>query len=149
MQLKIMFYEDGSVFCCRTLKTDIFVHDPVRKWNLTNRKLAAEPAGVPVCVVSTVEFVLWRSSVAQTIWNQTWQIHIVLKIIKNVFVRFKVFTSASMKFSVFWDVLPCSQVDVGRRFRGAFYLYHQGYFRYSRLRVWSLESFGMYCRVVK
>jgi hypothetical protein len=24
-----------------------------------------------------------------------------------------------MRFRVFWDVLPCSQVDVGRRFRGA------------------------------
>jgi hypothetical protein len=25
-----------------------------------------------------------------------------------------------MKFRVFWDVLPCSQIDVDRRFRGAF-----------------------------
>jgi hypothetical protein len=31
-----------------------------------------------------------------------------------------------MKFRVFWDVLPCSQVDVDGRFRGAYCLHHQG-----------------------
>jgi hypothetical protein len=31
-----------------------------------------------------------------------------------------------IKFSVFWDVLPCSQVDVDRRFWGAYCLHHQG-----------------------
>jgi hypothetical protein len=31
-----------------------------------------------------------------------------------------------MKFKVFWDVLPCSQIDVDRRFRGAYCLHHQG-----------------------
>jgi hypothetical protein len=31
-----------------------------------------------------------------------------------------------IKFSVFWDVLPFSQVDVDRRFRGAYCLHHQG-----------------------
>jgi hypothetical protein len=30
-----------------------------------------------------------------------------------------------MKFGVFWDVLPCSQVDVDRRFRNVYYLHHQ------------------------
>jgi hypothetical protein len=30
-----------------------------------------------------------------------------------------------LKFRVFWDVLPCSQVDVNRRFRGAYCLHHQ------------------------
>jgi hypothetical protein len=28
-----------------------------------------------------------------------------------------------MKFRVFWDVLPCSQVDIVRRFRGAYCLH--------------------------
>jgi hypothetical protein len=32
----------------------------------------------------------------------------------------------TMKFSVFWDVAPCSEVDVDRRFRGAYCLHHQG-----------------------
>jgi hypothetical protein len=32
-----------------------------------------------------------------------------------------------MKFRVFWDIMPCSQIDVERRFRGAWCLHHQGY----------------------
>jgi hypothetical protein len=39
-------------------------------------------------------------------------------------VRFQVLTAASMKLRVFWDVVPCSQVDVDRRFRGAYCLHH-------------------------
>jgi hypothetical protein len=35
------------------------------------------------------------------------------------YVRFQVHTAASMKFRVFWDVLPCCQIDVDRRFTGA------------------------------
>jgi hypothetical protein len=31
-----------------------------------------------------------------------------------------------MKFRVFWDVAPCSHVEVYRRFRGAYCLHHQG-----------------------
>jgi hypothetical protein len=30
-------------------------------------------------------------------------------------VRFQVLMAASMKFRVFWDVLPCIQIDVERR----------------------------------
>jgi hypothetical protein len=41
-------------------------------------------------------------------------------------VRFQVLTEASMKFTVFWDVAPCSHVEVDRRFRGAYCLHHQG-----------------------
>jgi hypothetical protein len=40
-------------------------------------------------------------------------------------VIFQVLTAASMKFRVFWDVAPCSHVDVDRRFRGAYCLHHQ------------------------
>jgi hypothetical protein len=40
-------------------------------------------------------------------------------------VRFQVLTAGSMKFRILWDVLPCSQVDVDRRFRGAYCLHHQ------------------------
>jgi hypothetical protein len=32
----------------------------------------------------------------------------------------------TMKLRVFWDILPCSQIDVDRRFRGACCLHHQG-----------------------
>jgi hypothetical protein len=36
-------------------------------------------------------------------------------------VRFQVFTAASMKMAAFWDVAPCSLVEVYRRFRRACY----------------------------
>jgi hypothetical protein len=31
-----------------------------------------------------------------------------------------------MKVTVFWDDVPCSLVETGRRFRGAYCLHHQG-----------------------
>jgi hypothetical protein len=31
-----------------------------------------------------------------------------------------------LKFRVFWDVAPCSEIDVDRRFRGAYCLHYQG-----------------------
>jgi hypothetical protein len=34
--------------------------------------------------------------------------------------------AASMKMTVFWDVAPCSLVEIGLRFRGAYCLHHQG-----------------------
>jgi hypothetical protein len=50
-----------------------------------------------------------------------------LSILINItcIVRFQALTAASMKFRVFLDELPCSQVD-DRRFRGAYCLHHQG-----------------------
>jgi hypothetical protein len=41
-------------------------------------------------------------------------------------VRFQVLTAASIKFRGLWNVLPCSQVGVDRRFRGVCCLHHQG-----------------------
>jgi hypothetical protein len=41
-------------------------------------------------------------------------------------VRFQVLMAASMKFRVFWDVAPSSQVDADRHFRGVYCLHHQG-----------------------
>jgi hypothetical protein len=38
-----------------------------------------------------------------------------------------------MKMAVFWDVAPCSLVDTDRRFRGAYYLYHQSHDGGSKL----------------
>jgi hypothetical protein len=34
-------------------------------------------------------------------------------------VRFQLLTVASMKMTVFWDVTPCSLVEIDQRFRGA------------------------------
>jgi hypothetical protein len=33
---------------------------------------------------------------------------------------------SGMKFRVFWDVVPCSHVEVDRRFRGAYCFHHHG-----------------------
>jgi hypothetical protein len=41
-------------------------------------------------------------------------------------VRFQILMAASMKFGVFWDVPPCSHVEVGSRFRRMYCLHHQG-----------------------
>jgi hypothetical protein len=41
-------------------------------------------------------------------------------------VRFQVLTAASKKMAVFWVVVPCSLVEVYRRFRGACCLHRQG-----------------------
>jgi hypothetical protein len=43
----------------------------------------------------------------------------------SCFVTFQFLKAASMK-SVFWDVAPCSLVEVYRRFRGAYCFHHQG-----------------------
>jgi hypothetical protein len=41
-------------------------------------------------------------------------------------VRFQVRMAASMKMTVFWDVAPCSLVEMYRRIRDAYCLHHQG-----------------------
>jgi hypothetical protein len=40
-------------------------------------------------------------------------------------VRFQVLTAASKKMTVFWDVVPCSLVEVYRRCSGTYYLPHR------------------------
>jgi hypothetical protein len=36
------------------------------------------------------------------------------------------FTENTLKMRAFWDVASCSLVGVDRRFRGAYYIHHQG-----------------------
>jgi hypothetical protein len=43
--------------------------------------------------------------------------------IKLYLVRFQVLAAASMKMIAFWDIAPCSFVEVDRRFRGCPELY--------------------------
>jgi hypothetical protein len=38
--------------------------------------------------------------------------------------KFQVFTMAGMEMAAFWDIAPCSLVEVDRRFRSA-YCHHQ------------------------
>jgi hypothetical protein len=40
-------------------------------------------------------------------------------------VRFQVLTAASMKMTLFWDVAPCSLVEIDRHFGGTYCLHHQ------------------------
>jgi hypothetical protein len=49
-----------------------------------------------------------------------------LSIYKEHFVRFQVLTTSSMKMVVFWVVVPCSLVEVYRRFSGAGGHHNQG-----------------------
>jgi hypothetical protein len=41
-------------------------------------------------------------------------------------VRFQVLTAASMRIRAFWDVAPCSLVEVDRRFRVIMHHYDDG-----------------------
>jgi hypothetical protein len=52
-------------------------------------------------------------------------------------VRFQVLTSASVKMTVFWDVVQCSPVEIDGRFRGQFLRYFAAHSRRqsSSLRV--------------
>jgi hypothetical protein len=38
---------------------------------------------------------------------------------------FQVFTAMSMKMAVFWVTVPCSLVEIDRRFRGAYSFHHR------------------------
>jgi hypothetical protein len=52
-------------------------------------------------------------------------------------MRFQVLTAVSMKFRVFWDVAPCSHVEVDWHYRGAYCLHHQGN---DSLKYWSTST---------
>jgi hypothetical protein len=50
-----------------------------------------------------------------------------IKYLNNfVTVRFQVLTVANIKMTVFWEVAPCSLIEIERRFRGAYCLHRQG-----------------------
>jgi hypothetical protein len=44
---------------------------------------------------------------------------------KNKYVRFQVLMAATMMMTAFWSTVPCSLVEVDRRFRGAYGLHHR------------------------
>jgi hypothetical protein len=49
-----------------------------------------------------------------------------LRMILSVFVRFQVLTAASLNITAFWDIAPCSFVEVVKRFRGEYGVRRQG-----------------------
>jgi hypothetical protein len=50
----------------------------------------------------------------------------LLAVVTDKHMRYKVLTAASMKMIAFWDMAPCSLVEVDGRFRGAYCLRHRG-----------------------
>jgi hypothetical protein len=49
-----------------------------------------------------------------------------IAVVSDKHMRYKVLTAASMKMIAFWDMAPCSLVEVDGRFRGAYCLRHRG-----------------------
>jgi hypothetical protein len=43
-------------------------------------------------------------------------------------VRLQLFMTAIVKVTAYWDMAPCSLVEVDRRFRGVYCLHYQGHF---------------------
>jgi hypothetical protein len=41
----------------------------------------------------------------------------IIRAVNVYYVGFQVITASSMKFSVFWDIAPCSDVEVDQHFR--------------------------------
>jgi hypothetical protein len=61
----------------------------------------------PLLHAETIQVTKFYSALADFIQN--------CKVPTNIsYVKFKVLTAASMKFRVFWDVAPCSHVEVRR-----------------------------------
>jgi hypothetical protein len=47
--------------------------------------------------------------------------------VQNIHVRYQTLKAGSMKMiTVFWVAVPCSLVEIGRRFGGAYYHHHRG-----------------------
>jgi hypothetical protein len=65
----------------------------------------------------------------------------IVALIGHYFIcdRFQVLTAASVKFAVFWDTAPCSLVEVDRRFRGEYYLYHEGDDNSDSTHLWNVS----------
>jgi hypothetical protein len=61
-----------------------------------------------------------------------------------VWGRFEVLTTATANEAVFWDVAPCSLVEIYRRFIGAFYLHHQSLMEAQHPRRHSSSYFYLF-----
>jgi len=60
-----------------------------------------------------------------------------LQYIRN-FLRCQILKAASMKYRAFWDVPPCSHVEVDRHFKGAHCLHHQGHDDEDNTNLWNV-----------
>jgi hypothetical protein len=78
--------------------------------------------------------VLLQPILPSLIWPPSWYLVKGTNYETHHYARFQVLTASSMKFRVFWYVLPC-EIIVDRRFRGACCLHHQGDDRNSETSV--------------
>jgi hypothetical protein len=53
-------------------------------------------------------------------WSLSWDSWIFIS------VRLQALTAASMKMTVFWDVAPCTLIEIDRHFGDAYWFHHQG-----------------------
>jgi hypothetical protein len=70
----------------------------------------------------------WRTWARKNWYNVFWQLSMNQPNTypgKSLVMASGIQTDASMKTTVFWDVAPCSLIEVYRCFRGAFCLQHQ------------------------
>jgi hypothetical protein len=58
----------------------------------------------------------------------------------KLFVRFQVLTASSMEKTVFWDMTPCSLVEVDRLFSGAQCLHHNLWLCWQYVRLKRLSA---------
>jgi hypothetical protein len=63
----------------------------------------------------------------------------------SCYVRFQVLMAASMKFSVFWDVVQCNHFEVDRRFRGSYCLYQHRPDDGGNTNDWNVGQLQRYC----
>jgi hypothetical protein len=77
------------------------------------------PCGKQLQITSGPQTSLRNNALRSAPWSE---IHHWQTILNTV--RFQVLTAASMKITVFRDIVPCSPVEVNRRFRGTYCLQH-------------------------
>jgi hypothetical protein len=61
-------------------------------------------------------------------------------------VKFHILMATSMKIKAYWDVAPCSLVEVDRRFSSVYCLHHQGHNSSPLMMeaIWTSEALAYY-----
>jgi hypothetical protein len=85
---------------------------------------------------------IWSQGHKQTTVAGLWP-SLVLTEEHRMRARLHVLTAASMRTTVFWDIAPCSLVEMSRRFRGVYYLNFQHDLPddTGRKHLWNVEKF--------
>jgi hypothetical protein len=91
-------------------------HRPLREHWL-NIQFVTENAGSTPWISQT--------NVRVTLHSTENAVNIFTSVAISNFMRLQILTAASMTLTAFWDIPPCSLVEIDRRFRGAYCLHHQ------------------------